>query len=58
MFPVRETSPVLRWGEEVYSTDVAEVYGIDLPEGIYFVAAFVKYHIGDVSYGFKVEIIR
>lgn len=58
MFPVRETKPVLRWGEAVYSTDVAEAHGIDLPEGVYFAAVFVKYLVGDVSYGFKVEVVH
>ena len=56
IFPVVETRPVLRWGEEVYSTDVAEAHGLDLPEGTYFVHAFLKYYVGDVSYGFKLAI--
>ncbi len=56
IFPVMENKPVLRWGEEVYSTDVAEAHGLDLPEGTYFVHAFLKYDVGDVSYGIKLAI--
>ena len=60
MYPVTATKPVLRWGEEVYSTDVAEAeaHAPDIPEGIYFVHVFIKFHVGDVSYGFKVEIVH
>ena len=55
-FTVLETKPVLTWGEEVYSTNSREVPALDLPVGVYFVATFLKFKVGDVSYGFKIEI--
>ena len=58
VFPVVETEPVLKWGEQVYSIDTAEVPSLDVSEGTYFVSIFLKYHAGDVSYGFKVEIVH
>ena len=56
VFPITETKPVLRWGEQVYSIDGDAVPELDVPEGIYFVHAFLKYDVGDVSYGFKLTI--
>ena len=59
VFPVVETEPAPQRGEQVYhSTDVEDVHALDLPEGIYFVDVFLKYHAGDVSYGFKVEVVH
>ena len=55
-FTVLETKPVLTWGEEVYSTNSREVPALDLPVGVYFVATFLKFQVGDVFYGFKIEI--
>ena len=55
-FTVLETRPVLTWGEEVYSTNSREVPALDLPVGVYFVATFLKFQVGDVFYGFKIEI--
>ena len=54
-FTVLETKPVLTWGEEVYSTNSREVPALDLPVGVYFVATFLKFQVGDVFYGFKIE---
>ena len=58
VFPVVETEPVLKWGERVYSIDAQEVPSLDVSKGIHFVSIFLKYHAGDVSYGFKVEIVE
>lgn len=56
---VVETEPLLRLGEQIYSIDVdGNVHVPDLPEGIYFAAISLKYHVGDVSHGFKVEIVH
>ena len=56
-FTVLETKPVLTWGETVYSTNLLEVPALDLPVGVYFVATFLKFQLGDVFYGFKIEIV-
>ncbi len=59
VFPVMETEPLLRLGEQVYSIDVdGNLHVPDLPEGIYFAAISLKYRVGDVSHGFKLEIVR
>ena len=56
---VVETEPLLRLGEQVYSIDVeGKAHVPDLPEGIYFAAVFLKYRVGDVSHGFKIEIVH
>ncbi len=56
VFPIMEPEPVLRWGEQVYSIDGEVVPELDVPEGTYIVEAFLKYDVGDVSYGFKLAI--
>ncbi len=57
VFTVLETKPILTRGESVYSIDVGEVPALDLPVGVYFVATFLKFQLGDVFYGFKIEIV-
>lgn len=57
-FTVLETKPVLTWGESVYSINLGEVPSLDLPAGVYFVSAFLKFQLGDVTYGFKIEVVN
>ena len=55
---VLETEPFLRPGEQVYSAPAGEGTNLDLPVGVYFLNAFYKSSLGDVSYGFKLEMVE
>ncbi len=55
---VESTVPVVTLGEEVYSVPAAEVMEINLPPDVYFLHAFYKSPLGDVSYEFKLEVVE
>ena len=50
---IERTEPYLRPGDQVYSGRADEGVKLDLPPGDYFLNAFYKSRLGDVSYGFK-----
>ena len=52
----QETRLAVKPGEELFSSDSLEGLRLDLPAGVYFVSTFYKSQLGDVSFGFKVEI--
>ena len=52
----QETKLAVRPGEELFSSDSLEGLKLDLSAGIYFVHIFYKSQLGDVSYGFKIEL--
>ena len=56
VFTVLETEPVLKMGEEVYSSDALDRITLDIPPGFYVLSTSYKSQLGDVSYGFKLEI--
>ena len=53
----QETRLAVKPGEELFSSDSLEGLRLDLPAGVYFVCTFYKSQLGDVSFGFKVEIV-
>ena len=53
----QETRLAVKPGEELFSSDSLEGLRLDLPAGVYFVSTFYKSPLGDVSYGFKVEVV-
>ena len=53
----QETRLAVKPGEELFSSDSLEGLRLDLPAGVYFVSTFYKSQLGDVSFGFKVEIV-
>lgn len=55
---VESTVPVVTLGEEVYSVPAAGVMEINLPPDVYFLHAFYKSPLGDVSYEFKLEVVE
>ena len=55
---VKETEPFLVHGNEVYSSPAGEETTLDLEPGVYFLSAFYKSGLGDVSYGFKVKMVE
>ena len=58
VFTVESTVPVVMRGEEVYSTVAGEGMALNLPPDVYYLSAFYKSRLGDVSYGFKLEIVE
>ena len=58
VFTVLETGPRARLGESVHSADVQTVPALDLPPGVYFLSVFLKFELGDVSYGFKIQVVE
>ena len=57
VYTVEETEPFLAPGDEVYSSPAGEGTTLDLEPGVYFLSAFYKSGLGDVSYGFKLEMV-
>ena len=57
VFTVLDTKPELRRGEEVYSARADQGLRLDLPPGIYYLSLLYKSREGDISYGFKLEIV-
>ena len=57
VFTVLDTEPELKLGEEVYSAGADQSVTLDLPPDIYFLSLFYKSRAGDISYGFKLEIV-
>ena len=57
MHTVEGTEPFLVPGNEVYSSPAGEETALDLEPGVYFLSVFYKSGLGDVSYGFKVEMV-
>ena len=57
VYTVQSTEP-LRPGEEVYSAPAGEGTTLDIEPGTYFLSAFYKSRLGDVSYGFKLEVVE
>ena len=57
VYAVEETEPFLAPGDEVYSSPAGETTTLDLEPGVYFLSAFYKSGLGDVSYGFKLEMV-
>ena len=55
---IKSTVPVVTLGEEVYSTLAEEGVEFNLPPDVYFLHAFYKSPLGDVSYEFKLEIVE
>ncbi len=53
----QETRLAVKPGEELFSSDSLEGLRLDLPAGVYFVSTFYESQLGDVSFGFKVEIV-
>ena len=58
VFTVESTVPIMIQGEEVYSTVAEEGVALNLPPNVYYLSAFYKSRLGDVSYGFKLEIVE
>ncbi len=56
VFTVLETGPVLKMGEEVYPSDALDRLPLDIPSGFYVLSTVYKSQLGEVTYGFKVEI--
>ncbi len=57
VYTVESTEPFLGPGDEVYSGAASEGVKLDLPAGVYFLSAFYKSRLGDVSYGFRLEMV-
>ena len=57
VFTVKSTEPFLRPGDEVYSSPAGDGTTLDLEPGVYFLSAFYKSGLGDVSYGFRLEMV-
>ena len=55
--PSRVTEPSLVPGDVVYSGPAADGARLDLPPGVYFLSAFYKSGLGDVFYGFRLEMV-
>lgn len=53
---VLDTGQRPRLGKSVFAVDSVEVPTLDVPPGVYFLSTFLKFELGDVSYGFKIEI--
>ena len=58
VFTVESTVPVVTRGEEILATVAGDGVEFNLPPDVYFLQAFYKSSLGDVSYGFKLEIIE
>lgn len=58
VYTVEGTKPFLAPGDEVYSGSAGEGTTLDLEPGVYFLSAFYKSGLGDVSYGFKLEMVE
>ena len=58
VYTVEGTEPSLRPGDEVYSGAASEGVKLDLPAGVHFLSTFYKSRLGDVSYGFKLEMVE
>ena len=57
VYTVVSTEPSLKLGDDVYSSPAAEGTTLDLEPGVYYLTAFYKSKLGDVSYGFKLEMV-
>ena len=57
VYTVQSTEPFLRPGEEVYGAAAGEGITLDMEPGVYFLSAFYKSNLGDVSYAFKLEMV-
>ena len=57
VYTVESTDPFLLPGNEVYSRPAGEGITLDIEPGTYFLSAFYKSRLGDVSYGFKLEMV-
>lgn len=58
VYTVGETEPFLMPGDQVYSSPAGEGTTLDLEPGVYFLNAFYQSGLGDVSYGFKLEMVE
>ena len=57
VYTVQMTEPSLVPGDVVFSGPAADGTRLDLPPGVYFLSAFYKSGLGDVSYGFRLEMV-
>ena len=55
---VESTVPVVTLDQEVYSTVAGEGVEFNFTPDVYFLQTFYKSQLGDVSYGFKLEIVE
>ena len=58
VYTVEETEPFLVPGDEIYSSPAGQDATLDLEPGVYFLSAFYKSGLGDVSYGFRLEMLE
>ena len=50
--------PTLRLGEAVYSATAVKTLTLDLPPDVYLLGLFYRSRMGNVAFGFRLEIVE